>query len=350
METDDPGVGSKQDRLESNVVRFPRDWLGPLEELVPIGPSGGQQSDSPPDHAADDQPTPAERRVVDFPPSAPLRADAFWGEDSASIHDALEPPARPARTASASAGACRRPAPRLRRWISMHLPREIDPARARMAFTRRWSSAAQRRGPAVPRRPGHRAQVDEPVRRPMVRRWEPTRSFAVLSAVALAMLGAAFAFISVHGASSRHLASRAGSGGLAVKAFASLPSDVNAVGSLGGRHLSVPQPAAPHRHSHSRPRLPTAGAATYVGASTETAAPAPAAASPTPAPVYAGSRQTSSSPTSDETPVPTETQPQHSSGGGSTENSPPSTPASESSKRPAFGANGLLGPGSSPAS
>jgi hypothetical protein len=51
-----------------NVVHLPaRDWLGPREELVPVGPS--RQSDSPP------------------------RADDFWSEDSAALQDALQPPA-----------------------------------------------------------------------------------------------------------------------------------------------------------------------------------------------------------------------------------------------------------------
>ncbi len=50
------------------VVRLPRDWLGPREDLVPFGPRAS---------------------APETPPSA---AD-FWGERSAAIHDAVQAPA-----------------------------------------------------------------------------------------------------------------------------------------------------------------------------------------------------------------------------------------------------------------
>jgi hypothetical protein len=53
------------------VVRLPRDWLGPREELVPFGPRAPSEDTEEP------------------PPSA----EDFWGERSAAIHDALEAPA-----------------------------------------------------------------------------------------------------------------------------------------------------------------------------------------------------------------------------------------------------------------
>jgi hypothetical protein len=349
LESDDPGVGSKQDRLESNVVRFPRDWLGPLEELVPIGPSSGQESDLPRDREPDGQTAPAER-VVDFPPSAPLRADAFWGEDSASIHDALEPPAQPADAASASAEATRGHDWRRRRRISMRFAREIDPARIGRAMPRAWAAAAQHRVPAIPRRLGHRAQAVDTVRPRIVGRGKPTRSFGALSAVALAVLGGAFAFLSLHGASSRHLASRAGGGGLAEKAFASLPSDISAVGSLGRRHLPIAQSGTSHRQSHPPGRASGTGGSTYVRASTARSAPQPAAPSPSPAPVYAGAQQVGSPPA--ETSGPTGTQAQQSAGSGSAHganSSPSSTPTTSSNRHP-FGLGAPLGPGHSPAS
>jgi len=83
-----------------NVVQLPaRDWLGPREELVPLGPS--RQSDSPP------------------------RADDFWSEDSAALQDAWQPPAapKPAQEAQATAGARSRGLPQVaagarRRWVA----------------------------------------------------------------------------------------------------------------------------------------------------------------------------------------------------------------------------------------
>jgi len=62
------------------VVRLPRDWLGPREELVPFGPRASSED------------------TEELPPSA----EDFWGERSAAIHDALE---APADTASGPRGA-----------------------------------------------------------------------------------------------------------------------------------------------------------------------------------------------------------------------------------------------------
>jgi hypothetical protein len=62
-------------RNEENVIRLPRDWLGPPEELVPIGSAARAR---------------AAQRDLDhgMAPSA----DAFWSEDSAALHDALQAP------------------------------------------------------------------------------------------------------------------------------------------------------------------------------------------------------------------------------------------------------------------
>lgn len=65
MDTSDGG--GRESLLDDNVVRLPRDWLGPREELIPVGTS--------------------ERGPTDE--GAPSSADAFWGESSASIQDAL---------------------------------------------------------------------------------------------------------------------------------------------------------------------------------------------------------------------------------------------------------------------
>lgn len=69
MNPEDPHneQGRTDGRRGDNVVRFPRDWIGPREELVPVGVPEG------PD---------------DFPP----RAEDFWGEGSAAVQDALQGP------------------------------------------------------------------------------------------------------------------------------------------------------------------------------------------------------------------------------------------------------------------
>lgn len=63
-------------RTEENVIRLPRDWLGPPEELVPIGPAARARA--------------AQR---DAEAGLPPTADAFWSEDSAALHDAVQAPA-----------------------------------------------------------------------------------------------------------------------------------------------------------------------------------------------------------------------------------------------------------------
>ena len=100
------GVGGT--RSDENVVRFPRDWVGPLEELLPIGPMPKRPASSP----ADD---------TGLPPSA----DTFWSEDSAVLHDAVTgpdgvgviDPADPP-TVAWSAPRRRRPRPRLLRPLA----------------------------------------------------------------------------------------------------------------------------------------------------------------------------------------------------------------------------------------
>ena len=74
-ETDDTGALTRD---EENVIRLPRDWLGPPEELVPIGPAARARA--------------AQRELNGQTPPA---ADAFWSEDSAALHDALQAPPEP---------------------------------------------------------------------------------------------------------------------------------------------------------------------------------------------------------------------------------------------------------------
>lgn len=93
MNTEDrqTGDGASGDRPAANVVRLPTDWLGPRDELVPIGA--------------------AARPVEAYPLEAmPPTAEDFWSEQSASVHGAIQGPG-PER----DPGAGKRPAARRRR-------------------------------------------------------------------------------------------------------------------------------------------------------------------------------------------------------------------------------------------
>jgi hypothetical protein len=83
VESDGPKTegGGREARTQGNVVPFPRDWLGPREELVPFGKRAYPESDRRPE-----DPEPTER------PLAPPPADAFWGEGSAEIHAVMPAP------------------------------------------------------------------------------------------------------------------------------------------------------------------------------------------------------------------------------------------------------------------
>jgi hypothetical protein len=70
---------SREGLLDDNVVRLPRDWLGPREELIPFGKSEDGQSGA----------------------AVPPTAEDFWGEGSASVQDALRAPPSPADSRAA---------------------------------------------------------------------------------------------------------------------------------------------------------------------------------------------------------------------------------------------------------
>lgn len=85
------GSGNNTDgRQPDNVVRLPAEWVGPLDELVPMG------------HA--ESASPGVSPAADAPPlaDAPLSADDFWSESSAAMHLAVDsgrrhPPCPPSR-------------------------------------------------------------------------------------------------------------------------------------------------------------------------------------------------------------------------------------------------------------
>jgi hypothetical protein len=78
LETEDRevrGDGSPQQQGHDNVVRLPRQWLGPPEELVPFGPSA------------------ADGTAGSAPAGVRLDGADFWGEDSAALQAVVETPA-----------------------------------------------------------------------------------------------------------------------------------------------------------------------------------------------------------------------------------------------------------------
>jgi hypothetical protein len=92
-------------RSEENVIRLPRDWVGPPEELVPIGSAARTRA--------------AQRPLDDDVPQA---ADAFWSEDSAALHDAVQAPPAGARERLAPPVGLVPPLAGLRRPASIRLP------------------------------------------------------------------------------------------------------------------------------------------------------------------------------------------------------------------------------------
>jgi len=94
MEDRRDAQGTGDCSTEGNVVPFPRDWLGPREELVPIGTAREEEAAQP-----------------DTNDQAPLGAEAFWSEGSALVQDAFRGPA----------------------WDDRHLRPEPSPVQARAA-------------------------------------------------------------------------------------------------------------------------------------------------------------------------------------------------------------------------
>ncbi len=115
--------GTESDGATDNVVRFPGDWIGPLEDLVPIGPAADRAAAAKREAAdraaaqreAADRAAAAKRETADsaaaslsgadgrasgradvnrnVPSTArTLSADAFWGEEAESLHEVLQAP------------------------------------------------------------------------------------------------------------------------------------------------------------------------------------------------------------------------------------------------------------------
>ena len=70
------------DTEAENVIRLPRDWVGPPEELVPIGSRARPREGRADDRPADDE---AGHDGI-------LDAGDFWGESAASVHHVMQAP------------------------------------------------------------------------------------------------------------------------------------------------------------------------------------------------------------------------------------------------------------------
>lgn len=98
MESDgrDTDTRLTSEEVADNVVRFPRDWFGPIEDLVPFGPRARGESAAGCDQATGESATVFELSSSTAEDSvSPASANDFWGEDSASVHQAVEPPTGP---------------------------------------------------------------------------------------------------------------------------------------------------------------------------------------------------------------------------------------------------------------
>jgi len=86
--TEGPDNQSGKDDPEggATILRFPRDWFGPPEELVPFGPRAAGQVMAEREGSGPPEGAPEEPDAD--PGSTP--ADAFWTEEAAAVHDAVD--------------------------------------------------------------------------------------------------------------------------------------------------------------------------------------------------------------------------------------------------------------------
>lgn len=77
----------------ANVVPFPRDWIGPREELIPFGPRAGRaQADEPQAPPAALPQAGSAGSPQAGSPLSPPRPEDFWSEGAAATHDAVQVP------------------------------------------------------------------------------------------------------------------------------------------------------------------------------------------------------------------------------------------------------------------
>lgn len=106
----DTSADDRNGRPDSNVISL-RDWFGPEDELVPLGPRA--RANERESAAADG---PGHASLTAHAPQPPPSPEDFWGERSAAVHDAVQAPAahgnaarRGRRTTNRALGTLRRP-------------------------------------------------------------------------------------------------------------------------------------------------------------------------------------------------------------------------------------------------
>jgi hypothetical protein len=127
----DPATGGEPTQTEDNVVRLPREWLGPREDLVQIG-------------------------LQDATSGAPPAPEDFWGEGSSDLQSALVGPPASAEVPDPGGGASTSGTPRRRdrlRSRPARTPAVIAAATAALILAVVVISAlgGQRSGPPQPR-------------------------------------------------------------------------------------------------------------------------------------------------------------------------------------------------------
>ncbi len=318
--TEDVAGGPPDDR---KVIRLPREWLGPRDELVPIGPAAGDRS------LTADPPGDAE--------ALPPKPDDFWGEDSAALHDAVQAPATShdaARTPTIGAQPPIRPA--------AALPHNLPSARV----------------PRLPAAPWLRA------------RWA-LLGFAAAAIVAIAVIGNTESSAPQRASASGARQSNRSPGNPAVlepRASKSFSVGLTAEAAADASHAQLALARARAREEARRRGLAMRRAQARRRQRAQLqqealAATAQPATTPTPGPVPAPQTAADSSSSAQAASQTTETYPAPSAPGAAapTATSPVAAPATSAgaasssggqttkpAHQQAFGANGSLGPGTSP--
>lgn len=345
METEGPHSdnGRTKGPPGSNVVPFPRDWLGPRDELVPFGERSDYRTTT---RTADE-----DRAAPEKPPkprSAPTAAD-FWGEEAASLHDALQAPEQDRAVVHEAPEIRHGGRPRgVRQWR-----RRASYSTGGVGSTSLGAAAkAATASPAARRLYGFRASR--------------ARVAAVLGVAALSIAVVA----AIATGSSRHPSRpRPTRAPGRVTIFAGLVSgtetDLSAIRKLALHRWPPPRslrgPAGRPRAHHTAAAPPavvssepptSASGNTPVAASTSAATTTTADAAASASSGYAATADTATSPQPVSSPPPsagtTTASPTTTGARSGSSNTRPPSGSSNPGSQAAFGANGTLGPGSSP--